>query len=222
MFFTLDGVTIALQGSRQTQPHGPTTAEEARELAEPAAQSVVNLRFVGADSSPRLESGQLLPGKVNYLLGPDPSAWRTGLPMYAGVTYSGLYPGIDLAYSGDEGNLKGTYTVAAGADPSRIVWRYEGVEKVTVESNGDLRIAVTGSAALTEKAPVAWQEFGGARVPVGARYVVATDGAVSLALDAYDKREALVIDPTLTYSTYLGGGGADTSLPSEVGKARHS
>jgi len=60
---------------------------------------------------------------------------------------------------------------------------------------------------VVERSPLAWQEIHGERVSVSARYVVETNGTIGLALGAYDPAYPLVIDPTLTYSTYLGGGG---------------
>jgi hypothetical protein len=47
----------------------------------------------------------------------------------------------------------------------------------------------------------------GRREPVEARYVLNSSGAISFKLGPYDVSRLLVIDPTLTYSTYLGGSG---------------
>src|SRR5262245_20244591 len=41
-----------------------------------------------------------LPGKVNYLKGKDPSAWRTDVPTFGQATFRGVYPGIDVAWHG--------------------------------------------------------------------------------------------------------------------------
>src|SRR5262249_18025787 len=54
-------------------------------------------------------------------------------------------------------------------------------------------------------APVVYQDVGGTRTPVAAAYVLRGDGTVSLALGSYEVGRALVIDPVLSYSTYLGG-----------------
>src|SRR5262249_54098596 len=126
-------------------------------------------------------------------------------------------------YSGTGAQLKGTYTVAPGADPARIRWRYaecgtpgpvgtpecgtEGLQ-VSVTANGDLQIMSSRANILTEAAPVAWQEVGGRRIPVAARYALDGD-SVGFALSAYDAGQPLIIDPTLTYATYLGGTGDD-------------
>src|SRR5205085_4765703 len=118
--------------------------------------------------TPRMEGGEGLPGKVNYFLGNDRSKWHTDVPTYSGVVYRELYPGVDLSYEGTGGSLKGTYTIAPGADPGRIRWRYEGAEKVWVDEKGSLQIRLAGAAGgvgasegvtVTEQVPVAWQEI---------------------------------------------------------------
>ena len=182
--------------------------------------SVIRLRFEGANAAPDVTGGDLLPGTVNYFTGKDPDKWRTSLPTYAGIVYEELYPGIDLRYDGTQGVLKGTYTVAPGADPGRIRWRYDGAAGVRLdEATGDLlmelpsphvpRAAGRECPTLTERAPVAYQEVNGRRVPVEVRYAMAGDGSVGFALGDYDPALPLVIDPTLTYSTFVGGSEED-------------
>ena len=95
-----------------------------KDCRAPPAQYTLGLRFVGADPATRIDRGPLLPGRVNYLLGADPAAWQTDLPTYGLIHYRALYPGVDLTYAGTDGRLKGTYTLAAGADPAQIRWRY--------------------------------------------------------------------------------------------------
>lgn len=172
----------------------------------------VQLRFLDISSTAHLAGAQQQVGKVNYLLGADAAHWRLDIPTYAGLRYEGLYPGIDLGYEGLAGRLKATYHVAAGADPTRIRWQYSDAHAVRVDpSTGDLHITLDTPRPVTliEQAPVAWQEVGGKRVPVDARYATAADGSIHFALGYYDRLRALTIDPTLTYASYLGGNSAD-------------
>jgi len=92
------------------------------------ASSTVQLQFVGANVAPQVAASDRLPGTLNMLRGSDTQAWRTGIPTYAGIVYRQLYPGIDLHYAGLDGQLKGSYLLAPGADPARIRWRYQGAE----------------------------------------------------------------------------------------------
>lgn len=196
MFFTLQEVVLALPPAAAEQP----------------AQTV-RVGFLHANAAPTITASDPLPGRVNHLRGDDPAQWHTDIPTYAGIVYQDLYAGIDLRYDGADGRLKGTYSVAPGAEPAQIRWRYGGVEQVGVDhASGDLRIIVAADQTLTEAAPVAWQDIEGQRVPVHARYHVAADGAIGFALGTYNAAHPLTIDPVLDYSTYLGGEGGDRAL----------
>lgn len=99
--------------------------------------------MVDANPASSLNAGDLLAGKINYFLGNDQSKWHTNVPTYGGLTYSGLYTGIDLKYEGAGGQLKGTYEVAPGADPAHIRWRYEGADSVSVDAAGNLQVRIS-------------------------------------------------------------------------------
>jgi hypothetical protein len=176
----------------------------------------VRLQFLDTGSNVSIAGRETLAGKVNYLTGNDPSKWRTNLPTYADVVYSGLYPGISLVYEGTDKYLKGTYTVAPGADLAKISWRYEGAQAVELDRSGNLRVTVQEGLELTEQAPVAWQDVDGRRVPVQAHYSIGADGAVSFRLGEYDASRPLTIDPYLVYSTYLGGSAYDRTSGIQV------
>jgi hypothetical protein len=168
----------------------------------------LEVRFVGARPDVALEPADRRAGTIGRRVG-DPSTWRDRIPTYAALTYRGLYPGIDLRYDGQAGQLKGTYTLAPDVSPAAIQWRYEGAESLAIDpATGDLLIAVAGGTTLREEAPVAWQDMGGRRVPVAASFSLA-DGIASFSLGAYDPSQPLVIDPTLRIGTYLGGSSAD-------------
>lgn len=177
-------------------------------LAQPSG--AVRLLFEGASPEVEVVGADRLPGVVSYFRGADPAEWHTAIPTYDGIVYEGLYPGIDAHYEGNGGELKSTFVVDPGADPSLIQWRHEGAESVAVdEASGDLVIELAGST-LVEQAPIAWQEVDGERVSVPASYNVGADGTVTFGLGSYDPAYPLVIDPVLlAYSTYLGGTGFD-------------
>ncbi|HEY7126598.1 MAG TPA: hypothetical protein VH540_21860 [Ktedonobacterales bacterium] len=92
---------------RSPSPSVPTT---------PAA--VVGMQFIGASPQPAVTGEQPLPGLVNYLLGNDPANWRTNIPTYAQVRYHNIYPGIDLVYYGNQGQLEYDFVVSPGSDAS--------------------------------------------------------------------------------------------------------
>jgi len=174
-----------------------------------AVPATVELRLDGARRDPKAITRHALPGRVNYFLGNDPSRWRTDIPTFSRVEYSSVYDGIDLAYYGDQGRLEYDFMVAPGANPNVIRLALDGARNVHVDDSGGLAFETAAGPAGFRR-PVVYQENAGTRHAVEGRYTVAEGNAVSFAIGAYDARQPLVIDPSLVYSTYLGGSGDDS------------
>ncbi|MEP7286859.1 MAG: SBBP repeat-containing protein, partial [Chloroflexota bacterium] len=205
LFFTPAEVVLSL--STQAN-HAASPIEKIAMPANPP--SVVRLHFEGANPAPTMTSADPLPGIVNEFIGNDPAKWHTNIPTYGSVVYTNLYPGIDLRYDGHTGLLKGTYTVAPHADPTLIRWQYGGATGAHIDSTtGDLLIELPNGKTLTEQAPIVWQSYAGQHLPVDVHYTQSDTGEIGFAVGNYDARLPLVIDPTLAYSTYLGGSGND-------------
>jgi hypothetical protein len=125
------------------------------------------------------------------------------------VAYPELWRGITLAYDAAAGLLRSTYTLAPGADPAQIRLRYNA--PVKVGPDGCLRIAFA-AGTMQESAPVAWQDIAGRRVPVTVAFRAASEREVGFVVGSYDTACPLIIDPTLSWNTFLGGADYDTSL----------
>ncbi|MEZ5352150.1 MAG: SBBP repeat-containing protein [Bryobacteraceae bacterium] len=176
----------------------------------------VTLTFPGARSGVIPEAASAPSGVANLLMGSDPSRWRRDLPIVSGVNYRELYPGVDLQFHAGGGEsriavVKSEFHVAPGGDPSRIELKYEGADRVEVGPGGEL-VVTTGDGQLREEAPVVYQPIGGVRVSVTGRYRIDDDGMVGFELGAYDRGHELVIDPVLTYSSFVGGSRIDSAM----------
>jgi hypothetical protein len=147
-----------------------------------------------------------LPGKVNYFLGNDPSKWYTGLPTYARVRYSAVYPGIDLVYYGNQRQLEFDFLVAPKADPAQIRLHFDAKSHLAINASGDLEVAAGNTTALLHK-PIIYQQFNGKRQTISGSFQLEARGTVGFSLGSYDHSQPLIIDPILVYSTYLGGSG---------------
>jgi len=167
----------------------------------------LSIGFAGASGHPISSGQRALPGRINYLVGSDRARWRTDVPTYSRVGYRNLWPGIGATFYGNQGRLEYDLTVAPGADPGRIALTFGGASSVRVERGGGLRLSLPGGV-VRQLQPRAYQVVGGGRRTVASRYVV-RGGRVGVALGSYDHRLAVVIDPVLIYSTYLGGSGSD-------------
>lgn len=164
--------------------------------------STLRMSLVGANAKAAVSGEDLLPGTANYFIGNDSSKWRTSVPTYKRVAYTGVYPGVDLVYYGNQRELEYDFIVAPGADAAKIALQFTGATPV-VDKAGDLVLSVQGEEARFQK-PVIYQQDGDRRVSVEGSYQI-TEGKVGFALGAYDHAKPLVIDPILSYLTYIGG-----------------
>ena len=162
------------------------------------------LTFAGGGG--RLAPERRLATTINRVRGPR-SAWRTGIATYGAVRLSEVYPGIDAVFYGSDREVEYDLVVAPGADARKIRLRFAGVERVSLEDE-QLRLT-TSEYTLTQRAPFAYQDIRGHRTQIDARYAIASNGDVTFSLGPYDTSEPLVIDPTITYSTFFGGTGPD-------------
>ncbi len=165
--------------------------------------ALLDMTIVGGNPTATAAGGQLLPGVSHYLIG-DSSGWLTDIPQYGRVRYDYVYPGVDLVYYGNQKRLEYDFIVAPGADPGAIGLDFQGAEGLSLDEQGNLIVAVAGGAVLLQ-APVTYQTIAGLRRDVSSRFVVSGGRTVSFQLGPYDASHALVIDPVLSYSTYLGG-----------------
>jgi hypothetical protein len=170
----------------------------------------LDLRFVGASSATEVSAQRRASGTVNYVLGDDPSNWQQSIPSFSEISYQALWPGVDMAFRGQGGQLKYEFAVAPGADPSRIALAYGGAQSLAVGSGGGLRVE-TARGTLRDAAPVSYQVVGGRRVPVESSYALEGKSGYGFELGPYDHSRPLVIDPGIGYATYLGGGGGLTA-----------
>ncbi len=195
-----------------TDRKGDRYRRRAGSTGPPASRESVSLRMklLAANPKPEARAEALLPGKVNYLLGNDPSKWRSGVSTYGRVRYREVYPGIDLTYYGSQGELEYDFILAPGADPDRIRFGIDGARKVEINRGGDLVMHTEGGEVI-QKAPVIYQEVDGARKRVAGKYELTSTTEVGFHVPIYDATRPLVIDPVLSYSTYLGGGAFDSA-----------
>lgn len=194
------------------------------------AGAVVRMKLVGTRPWSEEVGLEELPGRSNYFIGNDPRHWITGVKRYAKVKASGVYPGVDLVYYGNQGKLEYDFVVSPGADPRVIRLRLEDVSqgepggpggKIRTDAGGNLVLELTSGGDSQPEPdgevrfprPLIYQPRVEGRAAAGAgqtrdfvegRWLVAGDEA-GFKLGAYDRSRELVIDPVLSYSTYLGG-----------------
>jgi hypothetical protein len=174
--------------------------------------SVLRMKLEGANTSPQISGLEALPGRINYFVGKDPRRWRKDVPTYGKVRYQAVYPGVDLVYYGTLGRqLEYDFIVAAGADPRQIKLSFAGIDRVELDGRGDLVVHSPGREMRMLK-PVVYQEKDGVKEEVNGRYTLNNEHEIGFDIAAYDTSRALIIDPVLAYSTFLGGTGEEFGI----------
>ena len=175
----------------------------------PVGDSLIHMQLKGAAGVAGEGVGRL-PGLSSYFAGKTAREWHTGIPQFDRVVYRDVYPGVDLVYYGNRGQLEYDFVVAPGADASRIRIAYGGLTRLRVDRNGDLLLSA-GGGEIRQRRPTVYEEIGGKRIPVHAAYRL-SGAEVAIELGAHDARSTLVVDPVLEYSTFLGANAASQVL----------
>ena len=160
--------------------------------------------FIGANGTPAVVPVDVQPGEYNYMGGSDPKGWHTGVRGYAGVIYRNVWNGIDVKLTRNGADIEQEFVVHPGADLNRVQVAYRGIGGLNIAEDGSLDIN-TAFGRLRETPPSIYQEIGGHRVPVEGRFKLSGSTAYTFEVAAHKAEYAVIVDPTLLYSTFLGG-----------------
>jgi Beta-propeller repeat len=193
------------------------------------ASAALHMKLLGSNSSSELVGLHELTGKTNYFVGNDPSKWRTNIPSYAKVRCHNVYPNIDLLYHASRQQLEFDFLVAPFADVTALELSFDGAAAIRVDSSGDLVLS-TAQGELRFNRPHLYQPDDRSSPPVkgktrslpNAQYVLTGANRVRFRLPSYDTARALVIDPVLSYSTFLGGSSDNFGNAIAVDKLGHA
>jgi hypothetical protein len=229
LFLTGDQAVLTLKGGSKNAnradktPSAKAIAEKGGSLKLKAEDSrrtsTLRMKLLGANRGAAVMGQAELSGRSNYFIGNDPKKWHTDVPNYAEVRYQDVYPGVDLVYYGNQGGqLEYDFVVAPGADPNSIKLdiaadtvrpsKGQRPSSLRMASHGNLLVETGGGEVRFQK-PVVYQEQSTSRHSLDGRYVLRGRHGVGFEVAAYDHRKPLVIDPVLSYSTYLGGNAVD-------------
>ena len=174
------------------------------------APSVVRMSLNEANRAPQIVGEDEQAGKSNYFVGSDQTKWQTGVSHFGRVRYKNVYRGVDEVFYGNQGELEYDLIVAPNADYKQIKLKFAGTRKTEIEAaSGDLILTTEDGGEVRQHKPVVYQETADGRQIVEAKYLELNKREVGFQIAGYNKMLPLVIDPTLAYSTYLGGNDED-------------
>ncbi|EDP75942.1 SBBP repeat-containing protein [Hydrogenivirga sp. 128-5-R1-1] len=188
-YFTEEGVYVVLHG-RNREPE------------------VLSIKPLGGNPEPHITAEGKLSGRVNYLKGSDPEKWKRDIPTYAKVRYKEVYEGIDVVFYGNQRRLEYDVVVKPGADLKAVRFSYEGVKELKVNDKGELVAVLPSGSVIVQDKPFIYQEVDGKKVEIRGRFVVSKEDKkyyYGFEVDGYREGYALVVDPALSYSSFLGG-----------------
>jgi beta-propeller repeat-containing protein/Big-like domain-containing protein len=193
----------------QRSPGSPTASKDHHGISRrhQLSSAVLRMKFLEANTNPRIDGEDLQPGTVNYFPG-ERTQWRTRIPTYARVRYHQLYPGVDLVFYGNNNQLEYDLVVSPGADPRQIKLAVEGADSIRLDAEGNL-VLKTPLGELLQQKPKIYQRDGARLAKVEGDFVMTGVNEIGFRLGRYDRGSALVIDPALRYSTFLGGNNID-------------
>lgn len=164
----------------------------------------LSMKFVGANPKVKIEGLEPLQNRTSYFYGNDPGKWRTGVVNYGKVRYRNLWPGIDLVYYGNQKEHEFDFVLEPGADVSAIRFVLDHAGEFTVD--GDL-VLKSNAGEIRLRRPVIYQDADGDRRMIEGRFTAYRRRGkveVGFRLGDYDRARRLVIDPVITFASFLG------------------
>jgi hypothetical protein len=166
----------------------------------------LKLSFVGANPHPILEPFDRLDTHVSYFVGDDPEGWHADVPVWGGARYKGLYPGIDLEITGNNGQVVQRLVAGEGAALDAVRLRVEGADEMALD--GDLLRLRTATGEHTLSLPQVNTAVSEHLPPP------TVDGNQVTSPFGHPQREAATPDPPsgasdLLFASFLGGSSDD-------------
>ena len=173
---------------------------------EDGARHALALRFEGVGEGASVRGVDRLPGRVHSFQGDDPARWVRGAETYPELRYDDLRAGVDLRVLARAGRLAYDLLLEPGADLDGLAVRCEGVDRLELRAD-DLLVLHTAAGPVEQRLPAAWEvDADGGTHPVAARFRLLDGRRFGFEVPDRDPDRALVIDPGVSYGTYLGGG----------------
>ena len=139
----------------------------------------------------------------NYYLGNDSTKWASKVHAIRKIKLKDFYDGIDLVIEGIESEIKYSFIVHPGKDYSQIKINHIGADSINYnERSGEIH---TRFGAINESKLNVWSldEEGNEKM-IDANFI-SSGSTVQFDIPSdFDASKTLVIDPSLTFSTFTG------------------
>jgi hypothetical protein len=192
------GIALSARGMRFAR-------RSARGDAFPADMT---FEFVGANPHARMVGDDPRQTRIHRFTHVPDQALGMDHPTYGRVRATDVYPKVEIVFYGQGRELEYDIVVEPGGDPSVLRFRVIGGAPVSIDHNGDLTATANGVSLILHR-PFAYQHVENRRVDVDSAFLLTDTGDVRILVGRYDSSRRLVIDPVVSYATYLGGSSFD-------------
>lgn len=204
MLIEADGFTYYLNDARQRMGHHDT--DHAHENETSFNAHVIKSKFLGSSWENNVIQKHPSSFYRNYFLGSDKDKWKSKIHSYNYIELTDYYDGIDLILDAENDILKYSFRVSPLTDPNQIVIEYSGQDKLYIDREGNLHVT-NRFGEIIEKKPLAWNldEHGNKTQAVPIEFDIYGKNNVRFVYpNDYDASQVLIIDPSLTFSTFTG------------------
>jgi hypothetical protein len=207
-YLTATGATFSLKLPNQSAVENPKLRQKADKVPPAQKSDTLTMRFVGSNERPEIVGDEEVPTRTNYYI--DKKRIEN-VSNFGRVTYHDMYKGIDAVFYGNASHqLEYDFVIAPNEDPAQIALDFDGATSITTDGEGNLVIS-TANSAMMQHGPIAYQTIDGVKRDVEVEYIV-NDRQVTFTVGSYDPALPLVIDPALSYLTYIGGTAFDNAF----------
>ena len=161
------------------------------------------IQFVGMHTQSYFATTCSSPAVSNYFYGNNPDNWATDVPSFAEVSYQQIYAGIDMRLYSQNEHMKYDFIVKPNADTRQIQLKYEGIDQLFLDKDGNLHI-INSVNNIIDQAPIVFQYVAGQEKRVPCRFVLKGQTVGFEFPQGYDHSKELIIDPSLIFASYSG------------------
>jgi uncharacterized repeat protein (TIGR01451 family) len=212
VYIERDQIRIVARDTEERPAQSISARADRKPLFKPGKDRVVKsqhsfmLRLDGSNPSPTIRRGEEFGARYNYFLGADPSKWAPGVRAAKELTLEDVYPGVDLRlYSTDDGSLEFDWMMDAGADFSQVKMSFEGQDSLSVDQDGSLKVGLRFTDVKFHL-PESYQVTEQGKAAVNFAFNQSDADTIDFTANSpIDPRYPLVIDPTLTWGTFMDG-----------------
>jgi hypothetical protein len=179
----------------------------------------VNLKITFIDKNPhaRLEPFNRLDTRVSYFIGDDQANWHTDVPVWGGVRYKELYPGMDLEITSESGRMILRVLARPNAKLEAVRLRIEGADEITLDGDRLQLTTAVGdySVSLLDVNGASDRDVPTPKITafeVISPFSSSTAGMQSVNADMHSDASDLL------YATFLGGSSRDSGADIAVDK----